>query len=317
MTTQGTVICLGIMVADLIGWPTEALPAAGELTLVDNMQLHTGGCAVNTATILADLQIPVKIIGRVGDDPLGDFLIESLRVCGVNTKQVVRSATSNTSATMVMVEPDGERRFVHYLGANAQLTLADVDMQQIRQAAMLHVAGSLVLPGLDGAPTAALLREAQEAGVSTFLDTVWDATGRWITLLESALPYIDYFVPNLPEARALTGRDNPKEVARALIDHGVKTVIIKMADQGCYLMNAAGQHLHVPAFDVQAVDTTGAGDAFAAGFIAGIWHGWPLEKTVRFANAVGALSVTGSSARGNIRSLNEILSFMHNTPRRV
>jgi sugar/nucleoside kinase (ribokinase family) len=212
---------------------------------------------------------------------------------------------------MVMVEPDGERRFVHYIGANARLTLADVDMAMITSASILHVAGSLVLPGIDGEPTATLLQQARAAGVLTFLDTVWDDTGRWMDLLGPCLPHVDYFVPSLTEAQALTGRSDPTAVAHVLRDCGAGTVVLKMGAGGCLILPQAGDDLqHVPAFDVPVVDATGAGDAFVGGLIGGVWLGWGLERSARLANAVGALCVTGAGATGNVSSLPETLSFI-------
>jgi len=199
---------------------------------------------------------------------------------------------------------------VHYIGANARLRLEDVDLTAIESASILHVGGSLVLPGLDGEPTALLLKQAKSAGVITFLDTVWDDTGRWMQLLAPCLPYVDYFVPSLAEAQALTGLEEAEGVARCLLDHGVQTVALKMGAAGCLVMTDKGEALSVPAFAVNVVDATGAGDAFAAGFIGGVWLGYPLEQTARLANAVGALCVTGVGATGNVSSLPETLEFI-------
>ena len=314
MTNHKPIICLGILVADIVGRPLRTVPAPGRLVLVDEMSLHTGGCAINTGTALARLGLPVEVIGKIGTDSFGDFVLNALAERGIGSKGVIRDKKVGTSATMVMVAPDGERRFVHYLGANAQLTLGDVDLSMVEAGSILHIAGSLVMPGIDGEPTAKLLRHARAAGVITFLDTVWDDTGRWMKTLAPCLPYVDYFVPSLPEGQALTGLDDPAEVARALLSYGVKTVGLKMGVDGCLVMSAAGQLVRLPAFQVEVVDATGAGDAFAGGFIAGVWHGWELEKTARFANAVGALSVTGLGASGGVRSLSETLSFMENAP---
>jgi sugar/nucleoside kinase (ribokinase family) len=316
------VVCLGIMVADVVGRPLRSIPKPGKLVLVDEMDLYTGGCAINTATALAQLGLPAEVIGKIGDDPFGRFLLDTLIERGIGTRGVKRDPNIGTSATMVMVQPDGERCFVHFIGANAHLTEEDVDFEMIAGASILHVAGSLVMPGIDGRSIAELLKRAGANGVVTFLDTVWDDTGRWMKVLEPCLPHIDYFVPSLPEAQALTGLDNPTEVAYALLDHGVGTVALKMGDAGCLVIssNKQTEHssaiVHIPAFQVNVVDATGAGDAFAAGFIAGVWQGWPLEQTARFANAVGALCVTGPGAAGGVRSLEQTIEFMENTPYR-
>jgi sugar/nucleoside kinase (ribokinase family) len=215
---------------------------------------------------------------------------------------------------MVIVDPDGERRFIHYIGANAAFTYEDIDIDLVSTASILHIGGSLVMPGIDGEPTARLLKQAQEADVITFLDTVWDDTGRWMTLLEPSLPYIDYFIPSLPEAQEITGFDQPGDVARSLIDHGVGTVVLKMGPDGCLVMTGDYESLSLPAHDVEVVDATGAGDAFAAGFVTGIWQDWTLEKTAQFATAVGAMCVTGVGAAGCVSSLEETLQFMETQP---
>jgi sugar/nucleoside kinase (ribokinase family) len=317
MTTQKPIFCLGILVADIVGRPLRSVPDLGRLVLVDEMRLHTGGCAINTATALARLGLLVDVIGKIGSDAFGDFILNALAERGIGSTGISRDKEVGTSATMVMVAPHGERRFVHYIGANARLSLVDIDLAMVQTASILHVAGSLVMPGIDGQPTAELLRHARLAGVTTFLDTVWDDTGRWMKILAPCLPYIDYFVPSLPEGQALTGLDAPTEIARALLAHGVGTVALKMGEDGCLVMSGDGQMFRLPTYQVDVVDATGAGDAFAAGFIAGVWHAWPLEQTARFANAVGALSVTGLGASGGVRSLSETLLFMENTPLRA
>jgi len=310
------IVCLGILVADVVGRPLRSVPSPGRLVLVDEMGLHTGGCAVNAASALAGLGLPVEVIGKVGTDPFGDFVINTMQQRGIGTRGVKRDQEAGTSATMVMVDPDGERRFVHYIGANARLTISDVELGMVAEASILHIGGSLVLPGIDGQPTADLLHQAQVEGVITFLDTVWDDTGRWMELLQPCLPYIDYFIPSLPEAQAIVGLHEPEEVAHALIDQGPGNVALKMGADGCLVMTSDGETLRLPAFDVQVVDATGAGDAFAAGFIAGVWQDWPLSKTAQFASAVGALCVTGVGASGCVRSLTETIQFMENTPQR-
>lgn len=308
------IVCLGILVADVVGRPVQSVPDPGRLVLVEEMGLYTGGCAVNSASALAILGLPVEVIGKVGADPFGEFIVNALQQRGVGAQGVKRDSETGTSATMVMVDSEGERRFVHYIGANARLTLDDIELETVRTAGILHLAGSLVLPGIDGEPTAWLLQEVRTAGVVTFLDTVWDDTGRWMKMLALCLPHLDYFIPSLPEAQAITGREEPVHVARALLDRGVVTVALKMGADGCLVATQGGEMFHLPAYQVEVVDATGAGDAFAAGFIAGVWYGWSLEKTAHLANAIGALCVTGMGALGGVRSLPGTLHFMENTP---
>lgn len=310
MTKNKPILCLGIAVADLIGGPLHQMPKPGRLVLVDKMGLFPGGGAVNTSSALARLGLPAALLCKVGDDPLGDFLVQTLSELKVDVSNIKRDHETGTSATMAMVDPDGERRFVHYIGANANLTLEDINLKLIEGSAILHVAYSFVMPGLDGRPMAELLQNAREVGVTTFLDCAWDSQGRWLDLIGPCLPFVDYLVPNLAEAREITGLDDPADVARFLLDQGVGTVAVKMGPAGCLVMTDDRLPQYYSAYQVDVVDATGAGDAFAAGFIAGIYLGWPLDQTSRLANAVGALCVTGLGALGGVTSLSDTQNFI-------
>ena len=303
------ITCLGILVADLVGKPVDEYPARGKLTLVDQLELHSGGCAANTGVSLAKIGVDTAIIGKVGADGLGDFMVGVLEKNGIDSRGVVRDPAIGTSGTMVMVHGDGERSFIHYIGANASLTEDDVDWDLVKSSKILHVAGSFLMPALDGQQTANVLKKAQGMGITTTLDTAWDGKGRWMSVLKPCLEFVDYAVPSIEEARMVTGRHDPADVAKVLMDHGVKTVGLKMGDEGCYI-KSADQEIRIPIFKVDAIDALGAGDAFAAGFLTGILHGWDLEQTGRFANAVGAHCVMALGATTGIKTLEETQDFI-------
>lgn len=310
-------MCLGVLVAELIGGPIDSMPDSGGLALVDNMGLYSGGGAVNTSSALAKLGLRVEIIGKVGNDPLGDFLIDALGRRGVGAQGVIRNSMINTSATMVLVDPDGERRFIHYIGANASLTKRDVNLELVKSASLLHIASAFVMPGLDGQPLAEILEAAREAETIVCLDTSWDESRSWQEVLRPVLPYVDYCLPSLVEARAITGYDDPYDMAAALLDYGVGTVVVKLGHDGCLVSTSDNQLFHVPTYDVDVVDTTGAGDVFNAGFIAGTVMGLSLEESASLANAMGAMCVTAYGAASGLKSLSEVKEFMTVTPQRV
>ena len=303
------VTCLGIFVADVVGKPVDKMPERGKLSLVDRMELHGGGCANNTGIGLAKIGVKTAVIGRVGNDGFGDFLVNSLEKNGVDCTGMIRDMEAATSATMVMVHGDGERSFIHYIGANAVLSEADVNYDIVKNSKILHVAGTFLMPSLDGEPTAHVLKKAQELGVTTALDTCWDSKGNWMKLLEPCLEYVDYIVPSIEEARMVTGKHDPADVAKVFMDKGVKTVALKMGDQGCYIKDADTE-LNIPIYRVDAIDALGAGDAFAAGFLAGIVNGWDLERTGKFANATGAFCVTALGATTGIQNQAAIEQFI-------
>lgn len=303
------VVCLGILVADLVGKPVGDYPDRGKLVLVDQLELHSGGCAANTGVALAKIGVDTGIIGKVGTDGLGDFMVGVLEANDMDVRGVVRDPKVGTSGTMVMIHPGGERSFIHYLGANAALTEDDVDFGLLMDTKILHVAGSFLMPAIDGQPTADVLKKAQEMGIITSLDTAWDSKGRWMSVLEPCLPYVDYALPSIEEARMVTGKHDPADVAKVLMDYGVKVVGLKMGEEGCYI-RSADTEIRIPRYTVDAVDANGAGDSFVAGFLTGVLNGWSLEETGRFANAVGACCVQALGASTGIRSLADTQAFI-------
>ncbi len=202
------VVCLGILVADVVGKTIETFPPKGTLAAVDRMELHAGGCAANTGLALAKLGVETAVMGKVGEDGFGQFLAQTLESHGVDTRGLVRDQIEATSATMVAVDSAGERTFLHYQGANATFTANDVFWPVIEESPILHIAGPFLMPRYMGADNAAVLKRAKELGKVTTLDTVWDPSGRWMSILDPCLPYLDYLLPSLAEARLLTGLDN-------------------------------------------------------------------------------------------------------------
>lgn len=303
------VLCLGILVADVVAKPIEEMPGKGKLELVDAMELHTGGCASNAGYALNKLGISTGLMGKVGIDGFGDFIVNYMKNAGLDIRGIKRTSSSNTSATMVMVSADGERTFFHYLGANAELCYDDIDFNIIKEAKILHIAGAFLMPSFDGKPTAKVLEQARKFGIITSLDTAWDSKGNWMKLLEPCLQHLDIFMPSIEEARMITGKETPSEIAESLLSYGIGTVALKMGERGSYTRTRDWE-LYLPIYKVNTVDATGAGDAFAAGFLAGISKGWDHRKAAKLANAVGACCVTAIGATAGIKSLQETTEFM-------
>jgi len=303
-TPAPDVVCLGILVADVVARPVDAFPERGTLALVDSIDLRGGGCAVSTASVLARLGLRAAVVGKVGTDAFGDFLLALLARRGVDGGGVLRDAASPTSATVVLVDEAGERTFLHTAGANAALRADEVGETPYAGRA-LHLAGALVLDALDGNPAASLLAAARARRLHTSLDTVFDASGRWERVLP-ALPHCDLVTPGLAEACGITGEADAARAARALRELGAGTAAVTLGPDGCHVCGD-GFDGHVAGYAVRAVDGTGAGDAFAAGFLYGRLAGWPLERCARFANAAGALATTAVGAYEGVGTLDETL----------
>lgn len=300
------VLCAGIVVADAIASPVDEPPERGRLALVDSVELHTGGCALSTASALVRLGVPTALCGCVGDDLFGGVLAREAAARGIETS-ALRASEELTSASVVLDASDGERTFLHNPGASGALTAADVMRALERSGARwLHIGGALVLPALDGEPMARVLRDARERGVATSLDPVHDATGGW-RRLHSCLPHLDAMCPNLTEARGITGEDEPESCAAWLRDRGVGRVAIKMGRHGAYALDGEGGGYLAPVA-VDSRDETGAGDAFAAGLICGLTKGWPAVEAARLGNAVGALSTTAVGASTALPTFEEAMA---------
>ena len=303
------VLSLGIYVVDVLGRPIDQFPEKGKLALFDELEIHAGGCANNTAIVLARLGIPAGAMGKIGTDVFGNLLLQTLTDNGVNTVGMQQDANASTSFTFVAIASDGERTFYHYIGANGELCEADLDWELIKTVKILHIAGALVMPSFDGAPMANVLRKAKTLGITTSLDTAYDATGKWMEALEPCLPYIDIFMPSIVEAQYLTGLSESREITQFLRNnYNIYTIAIKMGENGSYVSTPEAEHF-APAYPVNVVDATGAGDAYAAGFLAGTIMDWDLKATAELASATGAACVTAIGATAGIQNLEETLKI--------
>lgn len=291
------VVCGGQIVADVMVRPFDGLPVPGTSTLVEHTGLFSGGCANNAALTMAKLGVPVEIVTSVGCDTFGDFLVRNLERAGVGTAHVQRHAELHTAVSVVLVAKDGERSFLHHPGANGGLRAEHFPQSLLEKARVLHIGGALLLKELDGPPMAGLLSRARDAGATITVDTTFDRYGTGLQVLSPSFPLMDVFLANEREATALTGRATPEECATFLLDQGCRAVVIKMGEKGC-LFAAANERRRLPAFSVPVVDTTGAGDAFAAGFVAGLVNGRSLEDCARLGCAAGGRCVghPGASA---------------------
>lgn len=303
------VLSLGIYVVDVLGRPIDQFPEKGKLALFDELEIHTGGCANNTAIALTRLGISAGAMGKVGTDAFGDLILQGLVDNGIDTAGMQQEASASTSFTFVAVASDGERTFYHYIGANGELCETDLNWEIIKNTKILHIAGALVMPRFDGTPMANVLREAKALGVTTSLDTAYDATGKWMETLEPCLPYVDMFMPSIVEAQHLTGLSEYREIVQFLRDsYGIHTIVIKMGENGSYASTPEAEHF-APAYSVSAVDATGAGDAYVAGFLAGTIMDWDLKATAELASATGAACVTAIGTTAGIQNLEETLKI--------
>lgn len=304
-----SILCVGQLVADIVVRPVGRWPVPGRTELVEDLQLLAGGCAANTAAVLAKLGANVRLAGMIGQDALGDAVLAELKTTGMCLEAVARKAGVPTSAAIVLVSDDGERSFFYRNGGNELLANSHVADSSLKAASLVHVGGALKLLSLD---LAELMSRAKSFGCTTSLDTDWDVHDNWMERLAGALPRIDYLMTNEEEAARLTGKEVPGGAARDLLARGPQAVVIKRGRQGAMLATRSGI-TEFPAYRVEVQDTTCAGDSFAAGFLLGVSRGWPLDESLTLANATGALCTTQLGHRG-ITSLEDLLQLIKAQP---
>lgn len=310
------IACVGIMVADVIVEPVKGYPEKGVLMPVNSITMHNGGNAMTAAINLRKLGVESTLIGRVGDDMFGDYLKNCLDKAGVKTNGIKSDDTAQTSASVLMIEAGtGERSFFHCEGSNAAFSINDIDFDIISENDIVFVTGSFLLKTFDGRQTMELLRKCKEMGKITALDVCWDATGKWGEILDQTMPYIDFFLPSIDEARMIAGKETVEEMADVFFEKGVKNVIIKCGSKGCFVKESKEENgTMIPVFKIDnVVDTTGAGDSFCSGFLAAYARDNSILDCAKFGNATGAHCCMAKGATEGITSYEEIQNFIDKT----
>jgi sugar/nucleoside kinase (ribokinase family) len=301
--------CAGIIVADFICEPIEKLPAAGALVMTPGISWAIGGCASNVAADLARLGLRSAVVGRVGDDPAGDFVRGSLHAAGVDTSRVLATPGHQTSATLVVNVRGEDRRFIHTFGANTAFTGEELAADLLPQAKVLYLGGLFLMPGLTGERVTRLFQAARQAGLITVLDVVIpDPRGTW-PVLQQVLPFVDVFLPNHDEGELITGLFDPVAQARQFRGAGAGTVVITCGRDGSVLLDGT-QLWRGGIYPVEYVDGTGSGDAFAAGYISGLLEGLPATDCLVRGSALGASCVRQPGATTGVFQRQELDAWL-------
>ncbi len=296
-------------------------PALGELTQIASIEPAMGGCVANVAMDLKKIcpQLPVSAVGLVGTDPEADFYKNTLADSGVDISGI-RQIDGLTTCTHVMSIPGGQRTFFTYAGADGELSADHLDYARI-DCKILHLGYFLLLKKVDAGEGLEILKRAREAGMETSIDLVSESSDRYGLVLP-CLPYTDYLIINELEAGKLAGIDpspeNLEPICRKLMALGVKKkVIIHMPEQAVCLsregFTQVGSYV-LPEGFIQG--TTGAGDAFCAGALYGIYNDWSDKEILEFASASAVMSLRSAGATGGLVAADEIREFCKQFPRR-
>lgn len=298
------VVVVGSMNFDLVV-KAERLPKEGESMMVRNLKFFPGGKGANQAVAVARLGARTSFVGAVGQDMIGDYLVEGLQANGIDTAWVKRDRERTTGCAMIMLFPNGNNCIT--VDPSANLGLRPADVERARDA-IEHADALLTVLEIPIDTVACALRLARKAGKLTVLDA-----GPPRPCPPEILTLADIVSPNETELAQLsdsevTGRATAREAAVKLLGIGIKTLVLKLGSDGSMLVTREGAK-HFPACKVKAVDPTAAGDAFTAALVVQIAAGASLDSALRFANQAGALATTKLGAQPSMPTRQEIEEF--------
>ena len=293
------VICLGAAVVDIPLRPVSRDIFDIESYPVDRIAMSVGGDAMNEATIISRLGFKTGIIACIGDDAAGQFILRSCKKDNIDVEGIKIDPRIDTSMNIGLVTEDGERTFVtNRNGSLWKENIEHVDFEKMKQAKILSLASIFNCPLLDGKTLVEIFKVAEANGMIISADMIKPRLGE----IREALSYVDYFFPNYDEACLLTGETEEAKVADKLFECGVKNVIMKIGKRGCYIRNVSGAMIVPACKGVTAIDTIGAGDNFASGFIAALLQGKNIHECAIYANCTAAISVQHVGATTGVKN---------------
>jgi ribokinase len=300
---QKPIVVVGSINIDLVA-SAEKIPVVGETVRGGDFQIHPGGKGANQAVAVARLSYPVQLVGKVGTDAFGEQLLSYLREVGVGV-DAVEKQDGASGVAMISVSPRGENSIVVVPGANGQVTpdLLDTHREAIRGAGIVLTQLETPIETIEH-----LASLCKEEGIPLMLDP---APAR--SLPESIFRQLQWVTPNETEAAFFAAQlaDDvrqleAKQIANVLLSAGVENVVLKLGSRGVFLSTANNSGQMVPAFPVQAVDTTAAGDAFNGAFATALMLGMGQVEAARFAVAAAAISVTRHGAQPSMPTRAEV-----------
>ncbi len=302
------VIALGDINVDIIAH-IPSYPRPGGDGVARQARLYSGGSAANTALVLARCGIDVGLIARVGRDALAAQTLVELTEAGVDGRQIQYDPELMTGVMFVAVTPDGERTMFGYRGANARLDPALLLPDEIARASVLHISGYALLESPQRDTALEALNIARQAGVKVSLDVGVEVAQRLNREVRHLLPLVDWIFPNELESEYLVGQAHSAQAVEEFLGYGLEAVILKLGEMGCVISTHDGVFA-VPAFDIEVQDTTGAGDSFDAGFIAGRLNGLSWRAIGLLANALGGLAASVVGAGESLPGRAEVVQLL-------
>jgi sugar/nucleoside kinase (ribokinase family) len=301
------VVVIGDVNPDLIVQAPSPAPVFGQVeTLVPSARLVVGGSGSIFACGTARLGLRTAMVGMVGQDLLGGFMLDALTSRGVDTTGVVRSPTVDTGVSVIL-DREVDRAILTSVGTIAALTAADIPGEVLDRARHLHVASYFLQTGLQP-DLPGVLQDFRARGGTVSLDTNWDPSDSWDAGVRDLLAHVDLLLPNEAEAMALSGT-NTLEGALGILSRLVPRVVVKRGAAGATGVIDAVR-VDSAGIDIVVADTSGAGDSFDAGYVFAFLNQLGPEECLRFATACGSLSTTASGGTEAQATLRDALAHL-------
>jgi len=303
---------VGLTILDILGRHIDVIPEGNKTSMIEQIRTTPAGTAAGPAVIAAKLGLATTLVGAIGTDDMGDYLLGMLKKQGVGTDYIQRRTELSTAATMLAVNSRGDRPNFHAVGATILLEIDEKTRAHIVQGRFVHWGGVGTMLNLDGGAGAEILKEAASNGAVVTCDFI--APGpQTMPALKLVLPHVKYFMPSLDEAQEIAGTSTPEDTARFYLDLGPQACVFKWGAKGS-LLATRDSLTRIPAFAVSVVDTTGCGDSYCAGFIAGLARGFDVVKACRFGTAVSALVATGLGSDAGVTGFDDTVKLMESLP---
>jgi sulfofructose kinase len=293
------VLCIGVASYDLI-FTVPYQPGSDAKMWASALDRCGGGPAANAAVTVSRLGLSAAFAGYLGDDAFGEEHLREFQQEGVNTALVIRGSLP-TSLSTILVKPDGARTIVNYPGGASTVAAGAIDFSGIQPTVILF-------DGHEPFISPPLARKAKALGITMVLDAGHVRQGT-----TELLELVDYAVCSAPFAREYTGLGDPEQAAVALVEHAPH-VVITLGDRGLVWQTRAGDHGRRPAYSIEAIDTTGAGDSFHGAFAAGVAARWDWPVILEYASATAALCCTRMGARHGIPTAREVKALLDRSP---
>jgi sugar/nucleoside kinase (ribokinase family) len=300
---------MGFYTYDCLGWPFTEIPPGGGTIFIDELTLAVSGAGGTAAIAAAKMGLKTLAVAGVGEDLMGDWVLQRLAHFGVDTWGVQRKPGWKTSSSIVTTRADGSRPALHMIGATKDFYVDDAMVPKIIDATVFHVGGVGLMTAMDEGQSAVVMKAAKTGGATTTVD-VFAGSPKDLPAIARVLPYTDYFMPSIEEALALTDKTDMEDTAKIFLNMGVKACVFTLGGDGAYYHDRDGVTFKIPAFDIDVKCTCGCGDAFNAGFAVGLVKDFDPETTVRFAQATSALNATGLGSQAGVESFEHTLHFM-------